>query len=91
MSVPEEYPWTYHLIWKLLHNDKNILRLFGKNPFPGKPPKYIRAVLYQYQFAEPGNKQKLWWTRRKVSDWIPAMSAADPQLLDILKKEGWIK
>jgi hypothetical protein len=91
MSAPEEYPWTYHLIWKLLHNDKSAVSLFRKNPFAGKPPKYIRAVLYQYQFAEPGNKQRLWWTRRKVSDWIPAMSVEDPQLIDILKKEGWIK
>jgi hypothetical protein len=91
MSSPEEYPWTYHLIWKLLHNDKSTVSLFRKNPFAGKPPKYIRAVLYQYQFAEPGNKRGLWWTRRKISDWIPAMSFEDPQLIDILKKEGWIK
>ena len=91
MSVPEEYPWTYHLIWKLLHNDKNAVTLFRKNPFKDKPPKYIRAVLYQYQFAEPGNKKGLWWTRRKMNDWIPAMSVEDPQLIDILKKEGWVK
>jgi hypothetical protein len=91
MSVPEEYPWTYHLIWKLLKNDKQVIGLFRKNPFADKPPKYIRAVLYQYQFAEPGNKKGLWWSRRKISDWIPAMSADDPQLIDILKKEGWIQ
>jgi hypothetical protein len=91
MSAPEEYPWTYHLIWKMLHNDKNALTLFRNNPFSEKPPKYIRAVLYQYQFAEPGNKKRLWWSRQKVNDWIPAMSVQDPQLIDILKKEGWIK
>jgi hypothetical protein len=33
----------------------------------------------------------LWWTRRKISDWMPAMSVEDPQLIDILRKEGWIK
>lgn len=91
MSVPEEYPWTYHLIWKLLHNDRHAVSLFRKNPFAGKPPKYIRAVLYQYQFAGPGNEKKLWWNRRKVSDWIPAMSADDPRLIAILKKQGWLE
>jgi len=89
--VPEEYPWTYNLIWKLLHNDQQAVGLFRKNPFPRKPPKYIRAILYQYQFAEPGNKKGLWWNRRKVSDWIPAMRADDPQLIDYLRKQGWIE
>jgi hypothetical protein len=91
MSVPEEYPWTYYLIWKLLHNDKHTIGLFRQNPFPDKPPRYIRAVLYQYQFAEPGNKKGLWWTRRKISDWIPPMRADDPQLIEYLRKQGWIK
>ena len=90
MSVPEEYPWTYHLIWKLLHNDAQALSLFKEEPFPGKPPKYVRAVLYQYQFAEPGNKEGFLWNRRRISDWIPAMSADDPQLLKIMKSQGWI-
>jgi len=90
MSVPEEYPWTYHLIWKLLHNDAQALSLFKEEPFPGKPPKYVRAVLYQYQFAELGNKEGSWWNRRRISDWIPAMSADDPQLLKIMKSQGWI-
>jgi hypothetical protein len=91
MSVPEEYPWTYNLIWKLLHNDKHAVSLFRKNPFAGKPPKYIRAVLYQYQFTEPGKEKKLWWNRRKISDWIPAMSADNPQLIEYLRKQGWIE
>jgi hypothetical protein len=91
MSSPEEYPWTYHLIWKLLHNDKNAVSLFRRNPFGDKPPKYIRAVLYEYKFARPGNEKGLWWTRRKISDWIPAMSASDLQLIAFLRSKGWIK
>lgn len=90
MSTPGEYPWTYHLIWKLLHNDAKALCLFKGVPFPGKSPKYIRAVLYQYQFAKPGNNKGLIWNRRKVSTWIPAMSADDPRLLQIMRSHGWI-
>ncbi|HEX4850978.1 MAG TPA: lipase maturation factor family protein, partial [Puia sp.] len=48
MSTPDEYPWTVHLIWKLLHNDPLALSLFSDNPFPEKPPRYIRAVMYKY-------------------------------------------
>ncbi|WP_220463977.1 lipase maturation factor family protein [Adhaeribacter radiodurans] len=53
MSSPEEYPWTLHLVWKLLHNDPGSVSLFKSNPFPNQPPRYIRAVLYQYTFAKP--------------------------------------
>ena len=91
MSVPEEYPWTYNLIWKLLHNDAHAVGLFAYNPFPDKPPKFIRAVLYQYQFAEPGNEKGLWWNRRKVKTWIPPMWADDPELQKFLTRQGWIQ
>lgn len=90
MSTPEEYPWTLHLFWKLLHNDPGVAGLFADNPFAGKPPKYIRAVLYHYSFVR-SNDDGIWWTRKKVSDWLPALSADDPRLLKFLKSEGWNK
>lgn len=91
MAGPSQYPWTLNLVWKLLHNDPEIVGLFAENPFPDKPPKYIRAVLYQYQFAKPGNPQGLYWTRTEVGDWLPALSANNSQLIMYLKAEGWIE
>jgi hypothetical protein len=90
MSPPEEYPWTLNLMWKLLHNDPGAVSLFADNPFPRKPPRYIRAVLYRYSFATPGNSEGLWWTRQQVNDWLPAMSVNDPRLIEFLKTSGWI-
>jgi len=91
MSTPEQYPWTLNLIWKLLHNDPGALRLFGGNPFPNKPPRYIRAVLYRYQFAPPGNPNGDWWQREQLGLWLPPLSAADPRLLTLLKQAGWLE
>jgi uncharacterized membrane protein YphA (DoxX/SURF4 family) len=91
MSSPEEYPWTLHLIWKLLHNDPGAIGLFAGNPFPGKPPRYIRAVLYRYKFAKPGNPQNFWWNRERVDLWLPAMSVDEPRLKSFLKDSGWIE
>jgi hypothetical protein len=82
MSTPDEYPWTLTLISKLLHNDRGAVSLFASNPFPNKPPRYIRAVLYRYSFAKPGNSQRLWWNRERVNLWLPAMSANDPRLIE---------
>ena len=90
MSTADEYPWTLHLVWKLLHNDPAATSLFASNTFPDKPPRYIRAVLYRYSFAKPGNPQGLWWTREQISLWLPALSVSDPQLINFLKSEGWI-
>jgi len=81
MSTPGEYPWTLTLIAKLLHNDPGALSLFAANPFPDKPPRYIRAVLYRYSFAKPGNPEHRWWDRTPIAIWLPPMSANDPRLL----------
>jgi hypothetical protein len=89
MSTPTEYPWTVHLVDKLLHNDKMATGLFAVNPFKDKPPKYVRAVLYRYRFAPPGNAQHLYWMRDRISIWLPPLSVTDPQLKSFLKAEGW--
>jgi hypothetical protein len=91
MSTPDQYPWTYNLVWKLLHNDPGAVGLFGGNPFPNQPPHYIRAVLYRYHFAKSGSPQGLCWTRERIGDWIPAVSENDPQLIKFLQYEGWVK
>lgn len=90
MSSPANYPWTLNLIAKLLHNDPDIVNLFKSNPFPDKSPQYIRAVLYRYSFAEPGNPQGRWWNRERIRIWIPALSEDDPRLIKFLKSNGWM-
>jgi hypothetical protein len=90
MSTPDRYPWTVHLIWKLLHNDPGALSLMGRNPFPEKPPRYIRATLYRYTFEAPGTEERHWWRRERVSPWLPPLSADDPRLLSFLTRAGWL-
>ena len=90
MSTPDQYPWTLNLVWKLLHNDPGTLSLFGGNPFPQKPPRYIRAILYHYEFARPGNPEGNWWKREEVGLWLPPLSADDPRLLNALQQAGWL-
>ena len=89
MSSPDRYPWTLHLVWKLLHNDPGTLSLLAGNPFPDAPPRFIRAVLYEYHFAPPGNATGAWWERRPLGIWIPAVSTEDPRLLRFLAAYGW--
>jgi len=91
MSSPDQYLWTYNLVWKLLHNAPGAVSLFASNPFPAKPPRFIRAVLYRYTFARPGNSGGLYWNRKQINIWISPLSAKDPRLIEFLKGAGWIR
>src|SRR5437667_8002910 len=88
MSSPAEYPWTLHFVWKLLHNDRGTLSLIANNPFPDVPPHYIRARLYRYRFAPIGDKA--WWKREPLGEWLPVLSADNPQFRRLLESMDWL-
>jgi hypothetical protein len=87
MENVDEEPWFVHLVWKLLHNDPGALSLLAGNPFPDAPPRFIRAELYQYQFAPRGSGA--WWTRTYKEEWLPPLSVSDPRLREFLQAYGW--
>jgi len=89
MATARQYPWTLHFVWKLLQGDPEVLGLLATNPFPGAPPRWIRARLYRYEFAPPGNPEGLWWTRTLVGDWLPPLSTNSPELRRLLAMHGW--
>ncbi len=41
---------------RLLENDPDVLELFQGNPFGQTPPRYVRAVLWQYWFTSMDEK-----------------------------------
>ena len=85
MASYEQYPWTVNLVWKLLHNDPGAIGLFARNPFPDRPPRYVRAILYRYSFAKPGGPHHAWWNRERLNVWLPPMSATDSLLIYYLR------
>ena len=88
MASPADYPWTFHFVWKLLHNDRATLSLIANNPFPDAPPRYIRARLYRYSFAPIGEKG--WWRREQVGEWLPAFSADNESFRELLGQMRWL-
>jgi lipase maturation factor len=90
MSTPYSYPWVFHLVWKLLHNDAGTLSLFAYNPFPEHPPRYIRAVLYRYSFVKPQKSPGLWWNRERLGLWLPPLRVESPRLISLLHRAGWL-
>ena len=69
-------PWFMNFLLRLLQGSPEVLALLEKNPFPDKPPSYLRAVLYEYHFtglAERGASGQ-WWRRERKGLYCPEIS-----------------
>ena len=61
---------------RLLDNDADVLSLFRGNPFAHSPPKYVRAVLWQYWFTSMAEKRATgnWWKRQLLGLYAPVLT-----------------
>jgi hypothetical protein len=86
-----QHPWFVHFVQKLLEGDASTLGLLRSNPFPDGPPKYIRAMLYRYNFATPAERRATgrWWRREQTGKWFPAVSLDDPDFQRVIAAQGW--
>lgn len=75
LSGYENHPWLAGFVIGLLEGKADIIRLLRYNPFPEKPPKYIRAVIYEYKFNTLNGYQKTGevWTRELKGLYLPAV------------------
>jgi len=73
MSPPSQHSWFVALLIKLLQGDRATLRLLRTNPFPEAPPKWVRAMFYEYHFTSPTERRESGrrWTRREIGPYVP--------------------
>lgn len=55
--------WLRQLLLRILQGKPLVRSLLGPDPFAGRPPRFVRLVLWQYRFSELGPD---WWTRTEV-------------------------
>ena len=69
-------PWFVNFMVRLLEGSPDVLALVAKNPFPGAPPRYIRAQLYDYHFTTAAERRAAgnWWRRDFKEEYFPAVS-----------------
>jgi len=68
----ETTPWFQSFVIRLLQRSPEVLALLEKNPFPEKPPKYIRAISDDYEFSKTGENN--WWRREPAAIYCPEIS-----------------
>jgi predicted DCC family thiol-disulfide oxidoreductase YuxK len=65
-------PWFSRFLERLLENEPSVTALLKTNPFPDKPPTYVRAELYDYTYAVSADAAAgQWWDRRLAGLYFP--------------------
>jgi hypothetical protein len=72
LEDPQQLPWFQNFLAKLLRGSPSVLALLEKNPFPDKPPTYIRALFYEYHFTHSPSHD--YWQRELRGQYFPAVS-----------------
>jgi hypothetical protein len=76
LGTASDNPWFSRFLERLLENSPEVTALLGSNPFPRKPPLYVRALLYDYRYSTPEEKKATgaWWVRHTEGIYYPAIT-----------------
>jgi len=74
--------WFIAFLGRLLENAQPVRALLRTNPFSDGPPRYVRAVLYEYQFTDRSEYSRtgMWWRRERLSLYCPVLTRAGDSL-----------
>lgn len=89
-SEAENHPWFLGLVYRLLEGHRGLAGLLANNPFPDRPPTYIRALRYEYEFTDQGAGDR-WWRRKRVGVYLPPVSLESEGFQRYLERAGMIR
>jgi hypothetical protein len=74
--------WFVPFLGRLLLGDPAILRLLRHNPFPERPPRYVRARLFHYRFTSWRELRETgaWWNRTLAGEFVDPIGLAGGSL-----------
>ena len=72
----QENPWFSNFMIRILQGTPEVTALLASNPFPNGPPRYVRAVAYDYHFSDFSARQATgdWWRRERKGLYFPEVS-----------------
>lgn len=71
--------WLLELLRRLLRDDRRVLRLLRRNPFPDGPPAAVRVVRYRYRYTSTQERRDTghWWHRTRTTTEVPPVTLTD--------------
>jgi hypothetical protein len=72
LAYPKYEPWMTAFFRQLGANNPAVTRLLRSNPFAKDPPRYLRAVVYDYQFTTAAERDRTdhWWQRTATAYYL---------------------
>jgi predicted DCC family thiol-disulfide oxidoreductase YuxK len=79
LGTYRQNPWFVGLTKQLLTNTPAVTHLLAHNPFPDKPPLFVRSTLYDYHFTTLVEHRLTgaWWKREERGEYLQALSLKD--------------
>ncbi len=76
LGEERDNPWFLAFLRRLLEGSPPVLRLLARDPFPGGPPRYVRATLYDYRFTDFAARRRTgaWWVREPIGPYGPVVT-----------------
>jgi hypothetical protein len=76
LSDIQANPWFQQFVVCLLEGRPEVTSLFASNPFPNRPPRFIRGVAYEYHFTDWATRWTtgVIWSRTPAADYLRAVS-----------------
>ncbi len=73
--------WFTAFLVRLLEGSPGVLSLLKSNPFQQNPPKYVRALFYEYRFTTPAERRLSghWWRRQFEGAYCPVLALQGDQ------------
>jgi predicted DCC family thiol-disulfide oxidoreductase YuxK len=74
-------PWFVEFCFRVMSGSPQVLALLQRNPFPQAPPRYMRALLYQYHFTDLATHRRTgaWWRRELKGQYLPTITMSPRQ------------
>jgi hypothetical protein len=75
----QNQPWFIRFLSRLLEGSPEVLSLMQYNPFPARPPRYIRGAVFDYRFTNLAELRATgeWWRRERRGLYCPVLELSD--------------
>ena len=74
--------WFLAFCDALLRGSTSVRALMDRDPLPGAPPRYLRALAYDYHFSDAATRRATgaWWTRELIAPYGPPLMLENGRL-----------
>lgn len=74
LGSPQTQRWFLSFCHRLLSGSPAVRALLAGDPFPDKPPRYLRVTVYEYRFTRGDVATGDWWQRERLRRYTPVLT-----------------